>query len=178
MVSFSGQEFRVNANLSVPDAKPCPILLAALAPKMLALAGTEGDGTVTWMTGTATLRDHIVPSICEAAAKAGKPTPRVVAGLPIAVTDDVKAARDFAANTFQVYGGLPSYRAMLDREGAQGPADVALVGDEDAVGEQIQRIAELGATDFLAAIFPVGNDAAGSISRTRALLGKLRPKLA
>lgn len=169
-VDFTGKEFRVQSTLTVPGAKPPPVLLAALAPKMLALAGTEADGTITWMTGPKTLREHTVPSIREAAAKANRPQPRVVAGLPIAVTDDPKAAREQAGQMFQVYGFLPSYRAMLDREGVAGPADVAVVGDESAVGEQLQRFAEAGVTDFLAAIFPVGADAAASMARTRRFL--------
>jgi len=82
----------------------------------------------------------------------------------------VQAARDRAATAFQIYGALPSYRAMLDREGADGPADVALVGDEDAVGEQLERLSGLGVTDFLAAAYPVGDHATESVERTRALL--------
>lgn len=169
-VSHAGGEFRVNANLSVPGATPCPILVAALAPKMLALAGRVADGTVTWMTGPRTIREHVVPRIGEAAAAAGRPAPRVVVGLPIAVTGEVAAGREAAGRIFQVYGGLPSYRAMLDREGAEGPADVALVGDESTVGEQLERLRAAGATDFLAAPFPVGADAPASLERTRALL--------
>lgn len=169
MVSFMGEEFRVNANLSVPGATPCPILLAALAPKMLALAGSEGDGTITWMTGPKTLRDYTVPRINEAAAKAGRPTPRVVVGLPVAVTKDVAGAPETAGRSFQIYGTLPSYRAMLDREGAAGPADVAIVGDESAVGEQIAQLARIGVTDYLAVPFAVGGDGEG-IDRTRALM--------
>ncbi len=172
-VSFNGSEYRVNANVTVPGATPCPILLAALAPKMLALAGAEADGTITWMTGPKTLRDHTVPRINDAAAKAGRPKPRVIAGLPIAVTEDIAAAREIAGRLFQIYGGLPSYRAMLDREGAEGPADVAIVGNESAVGEQLQRLAASGVTEFLAAPFAVGNDGHASLERTRALLVKL-----
>jgi 5,10-methylenetetrahydromethanopterin reductase len=172
-VSFSGEEFRVNANLSVRGATPCPILLAALAPKMLALAGSVGDGTITWMTGPKTLRDHTSPRIREAAAEAGKPEPRIVVGLPIAVTGDVAAARESASRAFQIYGSLPSYRAMLDRERAEGPADVAIVGDEDAAAEQILELGEAGATDFLAIPFPFGADPAAAVERTRALLVKL-----
>ena len=168
-VSFAGDEFRVNANMAVPGAHPCPILVAALAPKMLALAGRESDGTITWMTGPKTLREHTVPRINEAAAGAGRATPRVVVGLPIAVTTDVAGARASAGRSFQIYGMLPSYRAMLDREGADGPANVAIVGDESAVGEALDRLAEAGATDFLAAPFPVEGDA-DAVARTRDLL--------
>jgi F420-dependent oxidoreductase-like protein len=168
-VSFAGDEFRVNANVAVPGASPCPILVAALAPKMLALAGRETDGTITWMTGPKTLREHTVPRICEAAAAAGRPTPRVVVGLPIAVTTNVASARASAAKSFQVYGMLPSYRAMLDREGAEGPANVAIVGDESAVRGALAALREAGVTDFLAAPFGVEGDR-DVVARTRALL--------
>ena len=139
-VSHAGEEYRVNAQLAVPGATPCPILVAALAPKMLALAGREADGTITWMTGMRTIREHTVPRIREAAAAAGRPAPRVVVGFPIAVTRDVAAARESAARVFQIYGALPSYRRMLDLEGAAGPGDVAIVGDESPVGEELDRL--------------------------------------
>jgi F420-dependent oxidoreductase-like protein len=172
-VGYQGREFRVSASLTVPGATPCPILLAALAPKMLALAGSEADGTITWMTGPKTLRAHTIPTITAAAAKSGRPAPRVVASFPVVVTDDVAAARAVARRAFQIYGMLPSYRAMLDREGADGPADIAIVGDEDAVGAQLERLGEIGVTDFLAVPYAVGGNAAASLERTRALLIKL-----
>ena len=168
-VSHAGEEYRVNLSLAVPGAQRCSILLAALAPRMLALAGGAADGTITWMTGPRTIREHTVPRLAEAAAKAGRPAPRVVVGLPIAVTRDVAAARESAAKQFQVYGMLPSYRAMLDREKVEGPADVALVGDADAVRAQLAGIADAGATDFLAIPFPVKGDAE-VVERPRALL--------
>jgi F420-dependent oxidoreductase-like protein len=171
-VSYAGTEYRVNASVNVPQADPCPILLAALAPKMLALAGAEADGTVTWMTGPKTLRAHTVPRIREAAAQAGRPQPRVVAGLPIGVTNDVVAARESAARTFQIYGALPSYRAMLDREGVAGPEDVAIIGNEDAVGEQLRHLAAIGVTELLAVPLRVAKDPE-SAARTRAFLIKL-----
>ena len=171
--NYQGSEFRVAANVSVPGATPCPILLAALAPKMLALAGSVGDGTITWMTGPKTLRAHTVPRITEAAAKAGRPAPRIIAGLPIAVTTAIAEARETAGRAFQIYGFLPSYRAMLDREGASGPGDVAVVGDEDSVAEQLRRVADAGVTDLTAIPFAVGSDARASLEHTRALLVKL-----
>src|SRR5262249_26148146 len=98
-----------------------------------------------------------------------RPQPRVVVGLPIAVTRDVAAARESAGRQFQIYGMLPSYRAMLDREGAEGPADVVLAGEEDVVKEQLHALAEAGATAFLAIPFRVHGDD-GALARTRALL--------
>jgi len=114
-----------------------------------------------------------VPRVREAAAKAGRPEPRVIVGLPVAVTKDVVAAREIAGRAFQIYGTLPSYRAMLDREGVEGPSDVAIVGDEDDVAAQGGRLAEAGATDFMVIPYPVGDDAEASVERTRALFVRL-----
>lgn len=172
-VTYAGTEFRVAASVSVPQAEPCPILLAALAPKMLALAGGLGDGTITWMTGPRTLREYTIPRINEAAARAGRPAPRVAVGLPITVTTDRAAAREAAGRMFQIYGVLPSYRAMLDREGVDGPADVAIAGDEDAVGERLQQLAAMGVTDFVGAPYAAGPDPTAALQRTRALLARL-----
>ena len=143
-----------------------PVLLAAMAPRMLDLAGEQTDGTVVWMTGPATVGDYVVPAISAAASAAGRPSPRVVCSLPVCVTSDVAAARASAAKQFAIYGQLPSYRAMLDREGAAGPGDVAIVGDEDAVAAQILALADAGVTDFAAAEFARGQDR----ERTRSLL--------
>lgn len=169
-VEHRGELYRVNTMLKVNGAQPCPILVAALAPKMLALAGQVADGTVTWMAGPKTVRDHVAPRIEAAAREAGRPKPRVIVLLPIAVCDDPAAAREAAAKRYAVYGNLPSYRAMLDREGAQGPADVAVVGDEAAVARQLDELKQAGATDFVASPFPVGADKPASIERTRAAL--------
>ena len=168
-VSFQGELYKVNAQLRVPGSAPFPILLAALAPKMLALAGSVADGTITWMTGPKTLATHIVPSIRAAAEAAGRPAPHVVAGLPIAVTDDPEEARRVAGKLFRGYGVLPSYRAMLDREGAAGPGDIVIAGDEAAVGAQLDSLSAAGVTELMAAPFPVGASEA-SLARTFALL--------
>jgi F420-dependent oxidoreductase-like protein len=175
--SFEGEFFRVRASAQVPGTQPPPVLIAALAPVMLKLAGGLADGTVTWMAGPKTLETHIVPRIGAAAQAAGRPRPRVVAGLPIAVTDDVAGAREKAARSLQIYGTLPNYQRVLNIEGASGPADVALIGNEAAVEKQLRGIASAGATDFLAGAFPVGDDAPASLARTRALLKSLIGKL-
>src|SRR5215831_1582747 len=140
-VSFSGVTVRANIGLTTPSPGRVPVVVAALGPQMLRLAGEQTDGTVLWMTGPATVRDHIVPVITEAAQDAGRPSPRVVCILPVCVTSDPAGARERADRVFAIYGELPSYRAMLDREGAAGPADVAIVGEEDAVADQIGTLA-------------------------------------
>lgn len=167
--SHEGDFFRVTATAKVGGAEPCPLLLAALAPKMLALAGGVADGTITWMTGPRTIEEYTLPTIREAAQKAGRPAPRVVVGLPVSITDKRDGALESAAHVFQMYGSLPSYRAMLDREGAKGPADVAIVGDESYVAGQIDRLQEMGVTDFLSVPFPVRADPEAS-ARTREYL--------
>jgi 5,10-methylenetetrahydromethanopterin reductase len=168
-VSFRGETLRADIGLTTPRPERLPVLLAALAPQMLRLAGQRADGTVLWMTGPATVRDYVVPAIREAALAAGRPQPRVVCMLPVCVTDDPEGARARADRVLAIYGQLPSYRAMLDREGAAGPGDVALTGDEDAVAAQITSLKEAGVTDFVAAEYSRGDDAV----RTRALLTSL-----
>ena len=168
-VAFSGETLTANGAIGVNGATPFPVLLAALGPVMLGLAGAQADGTVTWMTGPATLESHIVPSINAAADAAGRAAPRVAVGLPVCVTEDVSGARERAARAFVVYGTLPSYRAMLDREGAAGPEDVAVVGNEASVRDQLARIAGAGASDFVAAEFGSREERL----RTRALLKTL-----
>jgi F420-dependent oxidoreductase-like protein len=152
-VSSSGRQVSAQVTLDVGEGLGAPVLLAALAPRMLRLAGSLADGTVTWMTGPRTVEAHIAPSIRAAAAEAGRPDPRVVMILPVAVTDDVAAARARAAEVFAIYGSLPAYRAVLDREGAEGPGDVVMVGDEDTVRRQVGALESTGVTEFVAVPF-------------------------
>jgi 5,10-methylenetetrahydromethanopterin reductase len=168
-VSVSGSTLSAHIGLSTPRPERVPVVLAAMAPQMLKLAGEQTDGTILWMTGPATVRDYVVPAITAAASAAGRGRPRVVCILPVFVTDDPAAARAAAAEEFAIYGQLPSYRAMLDKEGAAGPADVAIVGSEDTVAAQITALAEAGVTDFVAIEYARGEER----QRTRGLLKKL-----
>ena len=149
-VSFTGETISTQGALDVAGRQAPPVVVAALGPKMLELAGTVADGTATWMTGPATLASYTVPTITAAAERAGRQAPRIMTSLPVCVTDEVDAAKERAASEFQVYGILPSYRAMLDREGAQGPADVAIIGDEATVVKAVGQLADAGVTDFVA----------------------------
>lgn len=155
-VAFEGETLTARIGLTTPGAGDLPVLVAALAPRMLKLAGELADGTVLWMTGPKTVAEHIAPAVTEAARNAGRPAPRIVCVLPICVTDDAEGARAKAAELFALYGELPSYRAVLDREGAAGPADVAIVGDEESVSARVGALAEAGVTDFVAAVFAEG----------------------
>ncbi|HEY5026680.1 MAG TPA: TIGR03564 family F420-dependent LLM class oxidoreductase [Acidimicrobiales bacterium] len=170
-VSFNGEVIRTNTfgPLDVVPTPPPPVLVAALGPTMLRLAGELADGTVTWMVGPATVEQHIVPAITAAASAAGRPAPQVVVTLPVCVTDDPDAARARADKIFAMYGQLPSYRAMLDREGAAGPAQVAVVGNEEEVTAQIRRLADGGATEFSGAVYGSPSE----VARAQTLLGAL-----
>lgn len=176
-VAFQGEMYRTAANLRVPGAGPIPVLVAALAPKMLRVAGELADGTALWMTGLKTIETHVVPKITAAANDAGRPAPRIAAGLPVCVTEDVAAGRGAAAKVFQIYGSLPNYRRMLDREGAAGPGDVAVVGDEASVERQLRDFAGAGVTDVIATVYGTGDDREASVARTRALLKSLVGKV-
>jgi F420-dependent oxidoreductase-like protein len=174
---FEGEMFKVHATMAIPTEKKPPVLIAALAPVMLKTAGSMSDGTITWMTGPKTVESHIVPRLTKAANEAGRSAPRIVVSLPVAVTDDAAEAREKAARSFAIYGALPNYQRMLNKEGASGPADVAIVGNEAEVEKRIRDIASAGATEFAVAAYPVGNDAMASLARTRACVKSLISKV-
>lgn len=144
---IEGKEITARGKLAI-DAEPCPILISALGPRALELAGAEADGTTLWMVGPNTVRDHIAPRIREAAAAADRPAPRILAGFPVCVTDDPAGAREHAAGALAMYGMLPAYRTTLDREGIEGPEGMLAAGSEDQVRDHIAAFAEAGATDL------------------------------
>ena len=154
-VAYAGEEYQVAYKLALEESAAPSLVVAALGPRMLKIAGELSDGTTTWMVGPKTLREHIIPRISESAAAVGKPAPRIVAGLPIALTNNVEAAKKQINNDLQIYGQLPSYRAMLDREGAANPADIAIIGDEAHLKQQLDTFKALGVTDFNAAVIGV-----------------------
>jgi F420-dependent oxidoreductase-like protein len=165
---YQGELVTARGALDVP-ADPPPVLVAALGAQMLGVAGRLADGTVTWMTGAKTIADHTAPTIGRAAEEAGRPEPRIATALPVCVTDQEEDARDRAGQEFAVYGMLPSYRAMLDREGVEGPAELAVVGSAAYVTERLEEMAAAGATTIVAAEFGNPDERAA----TRALLKSL-----
>jgi F420-dependent oxidoreductase-like protein len=176
-VDLDGQDWTVHsAGRMTPPQHPVPVLLSALGPRLLRVAGEVADGTILWMAPMRAVEGHVVPKISAAARSAGRPAPRIVAGLPVAVHDDEGEARSAAAETSKVYAGMPNYQRILDIGNAAGPADAAIVGDEKSVTRQLQALLDAGATDIWAAVFPVGADQESrraSIRRTRDLLREL-----
>ena len=172
LVTHSGENYTArNVQLDVPGADPVSVVVAALGPRMLRIAGELADGTNTWMVGPRTMESHIVKNLSAAAQGAGRPTPRVVAGVPIGLTMRPDELREQTAQNLVIYGQLPSYRAMLDREGAAGPADIAILGDENALRGGIQRFEDAGVTEFNAVI--LSEDKEG-YARTLEFLSGLR----
>ncbi|GAA2382561.1 MULTISPECIES: TIGR03564 family F420-dependent LLM class oxidoreductase [Gordonia] len=171
-VSSAGELVTTRGALTIADVPAPPVYLAALGPKMLGVAGSRTAGTVTWMTGPKTLRDHIAPTLRTAAEAAGRSASdvRVVAMLPVSVTDDADGARAAAAEQFAMYDNLPSYKAMLDREGFTGPGDAAIVGDEATVADRIRELGAFGVDEFVGILFDRDRE---TRARTRALLRTL-----
>jgi 5,10-methylenetetrahydromethanopterin reductase len=159
---YDGEAYSTHAAITAKGSMPFSTVVAALGPQMLKATAELADGTLTWCTGPNTLADHTIPTINEAAEAAGRPTPRVIAALPVCVTADREGAASRAAKVFEIYGSLPSYRAMLDREGAAGPADIAIMGNEAEVVERIHALAGIGVTDFAAVEFPGNPDEAAA----------------
>ncbi len=152
VVDYDGEEYRVHATqISVDGVADVPLVIAALGPRMLQLAGEKTDGTSTWMVGPKTMEAHIAKTMNAAAETAGRPTPRIIGGFPVVLTGNADSVRESLAEPLAIYGQLPSYRDMLDREGVAHPQDLALVGDERALRESIARIEASGVTDFNAA---------------------------
>ena len=154
-VRFSGEFFNCNLELASLERPACPILVSALAPQMLNIAGQLADGTVTWMAGPRTIESHITPRISRAADNSGREAPRVTVGLPTAVTDDENNGRRTAAESYARYGELVNYRRVLDIEGVESPAEVAVIGNEASVQRQLEAFAAGGATDFVGNIFEI-----------------------
>ncbi len=171
-VNATGEMLTTRGALQIPAAPTPEVYVAALGPQMLRLAGRRAAGTITWMTGPKTLKEHIGPTLRTAAEEAGRPdgAVSVAAALPVAVTDDVAAARALGAEQFAMYGQLPSYRAMLDREGYAGPEDAALIGDEATVRDRLDEVRAAHVDEFIAIPFDPSSEGR---DRTRALISSL-----
>jgi F420-dependent oxidoreductase-like protein len=168
-VSHTGARYRVEIALERHGAAPPPILLGALGPRMLALAGSRCEGAALWLVGPRTLATSAMPALRRAAAAAGRPSPRIAAALPIALCDDPLRARAAIDAFLAAVARLPAYRRALSREGAARPSDVAIAGGEAVLASALDRLAELGVTDFNAVLVPIAGDPECE-ARTRAWL--------
>jgi len=171
-----GDFFDYSSIFTVPNAaglRAPSVLIAALAPRMLQLAGERADGTILWLADEHALATHVVPTITSAADAAGRPAPRIISCMPTVVCDDEAAGRAQAARVYATYRSIPTYQRMLDAGAGENPEDVVLVGTTAAVGARLERWAELGVTDVVFAPFPLKDDPRGSLERTRDALAGL-----
>ncbi len=169
-VSYEGETLQCDATLFQKPAHHVPVLVAALGPQALAVTGRLADGTTLAWVGPKTIKNHIAPGINAAAAKAGRPTPRIVSTLPVCVTDKPDAVRESIGKGLKLYGQLPSYKAMFEREGVDGPADIAIVGSKNQVSDGIGAMIEAGVTDFAASEYCLSRP---EFEQTRELLVSL-----
>lgn len=181
-VAVHGAEWSADIAGVTPPLHPIPVLLSALSPRMLRVAGEFADGTVLWMASAQAIGNHISPKIRSAAERAGRPSPRIVAGLPVAVHHNTDEAREAITRTAGMYAAMPNYQRIIDTGGGAVPADVAIIGDEESVRAQLRQLLDAGATDIWAQPVAVGADRAErDVSRRRtvallsALTGEQRP---
>jgi F420-dependent oxidoreductase-like protein len=169
-VDVEGATVTARADAIYPVTDPPEVTVAALGPQALRVAGRYVAGTNLAWVGPKTIREHIVPTISQAALDAGRPLPRVIATLPICVTDDPDRARERLTANTTMYAQLPSYQAMFEREGVSETGELALVGSDAEVEELVAGLAAAGVTDYAASEFGLTPD---DRQRTRTLLRRL-----
>ena len=157
-IDARGASVSFHGAMDVPDAPTPELLLAALGPQMLRLCGRRAAGTITFMAGPSTLANDVIPTIQRAAEQAGRPEPRVVVLVGVWITDDAEGARAQTAERLAIYGTVPSYRGLLDREGLSGPEGCTIIGSEDAAREELARYDLGGVTEIGFQILATGED--------------------
>ena len=181
-VGVENDGYHVHSPMDVTDYGPNPVLLAALAPVMLRIAGEHASGTILWLADERAVAEHVVPHITKAAAGAGRAAPRVVAGVPVALCpkDEVDAARERANRVLGHAEFCPNYQRLLDRGDANDVGDILAAGDESAVIERLRAFRDAGATDLAVRVLALGRDRAARLEsreRTLAFLASLCPEL-
>jgi F420-dependent oxidoreductase-like protein len=181
-VDVENEEYRVHSPMDVTDWSPNPVLLAALGPVMLRVAGEHASGTILWLADERAIAEHVVPRITKAAAEAGRLAPRVVAGVPVALcrSDEVDAARAWANRVLGHSEFCPNYQRLLDRGDAKNEGEILAAGDESAVLARLRAFRNAGATDLAVRVLALGPDRKARLEsrdRTLAFLASLCPEL-
>ena len=181
-VEVENGTFRVYNPLGVGPVARLPLLIAALGPVMLTIAGERTDGTVLWMADERAVADHVVPRITKAAESAGRPAPRVVAGVPVCLCrpSEVDAVRERANRILGEAEISPNYQRLLDYGDATDIGDLCAAGDEAAIGARLRRFADAGVTDLSVRLLPIGDgrdELVASKRRTREVLAGLAAEL-
>jgi F420-dependent oxidoreductase-like protein len=181
-VDVENDGYRVHSPVDVTDLVPNPVLLAALGPVMLRLAGEQAQGTILWMADERAIAEHVVPRITKAAAEAGRPAPRIVAAIPVAVcsNDEVDDARAWTNRVFGQAGFSPNYQRLLARGNAANEGDMLAAGDERTVLDRFRAFRDVGVTDLAVRIVPLGADRESRLAsrkRTLSLLSSFRSEV-
>jgi F420-dependent oxidoreductase-like protein len=181
-VDVENDDFRIHNPLDVTDITPTPILVAALAPVMLRVAGELSSGTILWMADERAIAEHILPRITRAAAEAGRPAPRIVAGIPVALCakDEVDGAREWSNQLLGHAEFSPNYQRLLEHGDATDVGDILAAGDESAVLERLRSFKDVGVTDLSFRVVPIGSNREERIEsrrRTIAFLSSLCPEI-
>jgi len=181
-VDVENDEYQVHNPLDVTDIVPTPILLAALAPVMLRIAGEMASGTILWMADERAIGEHVLPRITRAAATAGRPAPRIVAGVPVVLcrNDEVDGARARANKVLGHAEYSPNYQRLIEHGDANDVGDICAAGDESAVVERLRSFADAGVTDLSVRVLPLGADRVERLEswqRTQAFVASLCPEL-
>ena len=178
MVDVENDHFRVHNPMDVTDVTPTPVLIAALGPLMLRLAGERTDGTILWLADERAIGEHIAPAINAAASGAGRPAPRVVAGVPVCLCADteIEVAMDRANRVLSEAEVSPNYQKLLDRGDAKNVGDILAAGSEASIEKRLRAFADAGTTDVSVRVVPIGatrEDKIASSKRTREYLASL-----
>ena len=182
-VDVENEQWRIHNPLDVTDVAPTPVLIAALGPVMLRIAGERTDGTILWLADERAIAGHVIPHLTKAAEAAGRPAPRVVAGVPVCLcaNDEVDQAVERTNRILSEAEVSPNYQKLLDLGDARNVGDLLAAGDEAAVERRLRSYADAGVTDLSVRVVPIGNgrdELIASSKRTRALLAALAPALA
>jgi F420-dependent oxidoreductase-like protein len=178
LVEVENDFFKIHNPLDITDVTPTPILLAALGPMMLKLCGERADGTILWMADERAISTHVVPNLNSAAAAAGRPAPRVVAGIPVCLCadSDIDVAVTRTNRILSEAEVSPNYQKLLDHGDARTVGDILVAGSESTIEKRIRGFADAGVTDISVRVVPIGDsrdDLIASSKRTRELLASL-----
>jgi F420-dependent oxidoreductase-like protein len=181
-VDVENELFRVHNPLDITDVAPTPVMLAALGPAMLRLAGERTDGTILWMADERAIETHVAPTITRAADGAGRPAPRIVAGVPICLCSDaeIETAVNRANRILAEAETSPNYQRLLDHGAARQVGDIMAAGSESTVEKRLRAFVDAGATDISVRIVAIGegrDERLASMQRTRGLVAELAGKL-
>jgi F420-dependent oxidoreductase-like protein len=177
-VDVENDRFRIHNPLAITDLTPTPVLIAALGPLMLRLAGERTDGTILWLADERAIGSHVAPSITRAAAAAGRPAPRVVAGVPICLCrdDEIDAAIERTNRILSEADVSPNYQRLMEHGDAREVGDILAAGSEATIEKRLRGFADAGATDVSLRIVPIGNgrdELIASSKRTREYVASL-----